>query len=275
MQQSDFHNWEKGIFSVVGELGGPDSTDEVQYYRRDHSGVNYPGNIYTQDQISYKWNSHGFRCNEFQENTRNILCLGDSFTVGLGVPVEDTWPGQVGKLFDPSVEVYNLGLCAGSLDYVLRAIYKTVDVLKPEAIFILAPLVSSRELPIKKRMITYKPSAIIEDNASTPFDSLIPLLLDPTFISYTNTRNTLLIKEICKARHIPVSIASLENFSIEDFKNESAAEFLKFTTTVQRVETHGIGAELNLPFGRDGFHFGKEWNGFVAQQLMKELSNGK
>jgi lysophospholipase L1-like esterase len=276
MQQSDFYNWEKGIFSAVRELGGPDTTDEIQYYRRDHSGVNYKGNIYTQDQISYKWNSYGFRCNEFKENTRNILCLGDSFTVGLGVPVEHTWPMQLGKLYDPTIEVYNLGLCAGSLDYVLRAIHKTIDILKPEAICILAPLVSNRELPMRKKMIPFKPSAIVEDNVSSvPFESLAPLLLDPTFIEYTTTRNIQHIKEICNSRNIPVAIISVENFSIETFKDVSAAEFLKFSTTVQRVETHSIGSELNLPFGRDGFHFGKEWNSVIAQLLMKELNNGK
>lgn len=275
MQTSNFHNWEKGIFSVVGEMGGPDTTEEIRFYRRDSPDKIRNGNPYTEDQISYKWNSHGFRCNDFVEGSRNILCLGDSFTVGLGLPVEDTWPMQVGKLYDPEVEVYNLGLCAGSYDYALRAIHKTVDVLKPEAIFILTPLVSNREVPLKKRMITFKPSAITEDNASIPLAPLTQLLMDPTFIAYNKNRNEHLIREICKSRNISLAIVRLENFSIDEFNSVSATEFLKFSMTTQRVETHCIGSEFNLPFARDGFHFGKEWNGVIAQALMKDLQNGK
>lgn len=43
--------------------------------------------------ITYEYNSKGFRDKEWPTDLKNkIWCLGDSFTVGLGQPLEETWP---------------------------------------------------------------------------------------------------------------------------------------------------------------------------------------
>jgi hypothetical protein len=51
---------------------------------------NYPYNI------EYKCNSRGFRGPEWPDDVRelndSIWCIGDSFTFGVGVPYEHTWP---------------------------------------------------------------------------------------------------------------------------------------------------------------------------------------
>ena len=42
--------------------------------------------------ISYKYNSKGFRDHEWPEDLSNVIwCVGDSFTVGIGQPFEETW----------------------------------------------------------------------------------------------------------------------------------------------------------------------------------------
>ena len=43
--------------------------------------------------INYQHNSRGFRDSEWPNDLDNIIwCVGDSFTKGLGAPVEHTWP---------------------------------------------------------------------------------------------------------------------------------------------------------------------------------------
>jgi hypothetical protein len=43
--------------------------------------------------IHYQYNSKGFRDSEWPADIENkIWCVGDSFTVGLGQPYEETWP---------------------------------------------------------------------------------------------------------------------------------------------------------------------------------------
>ena len=43
--------------------------------------------------ISYRYNSRGFRDHEWPEDLSDVIwCVGDSFTVGIGQPFEETWP---------------------------------------------------------------------------------------------------------------------------------------------------------------------------------------
>ena len=52
---------------------------------------------YTKD-ISYRYNSRGFRDHEWREDLSDVVwCVGDSFTVGIGQPFEETWPQLLGK----------------------------------------------------------------------------------------------------------------------------------------------------------------------------------
>ena len=47
---------------------------------------------YTKD-VSYRYNSRGFRDHEWPEDLSDVIwCVGDSFTVGIGQPFEETWP---------------------------------------------------------------------------------------------------------------------------------------------------------------------------------------
>jgi hypothetical protein len=48
--------------------------------------------------ISYDYNSRGFRDKEWPDNLSDVIwCVGDSFTVGLGQPFEETWPQLLAK----------------------------------------------------------------------------------------------------------------------------------------------------------------------------------
>ena len=48
-------------------------------------------NGWINQEITYKFNSFAFRCNEFTSDP-SILFLGCSHTVGVGLPIEHTWP---------------------------------------------------------------------------------------------------------------------------------------------------------------------------------------
>ena len=48
--------------------------------------------------ISYRYNSRGFRDHEWPEDLSDVVwCVGDSFTVGIGQPFEETWPQVLEK----------------------------------------------------------------------------------------------------------------------------------------------------------------------------------
>lgn len=69
--------------------------------------------------VSYKFNSHGCRDREYARpkpaDTKRILFLGDSFTLGVGVHEQDTLPKQLNKLIsagspEKKYEVINCGV---------------------------------------------------------------------------------------------------------------------------------------------------------------------
>jgi hypothetical protein len=94
-----------------------------------------PKPIYTADSIVYKYNSHGYRTEEFDFKNPAVLCLGCSFTEGIGVAEQDTWA----KLLDLPYPVYNMGIGGSSGDAVARILTNVADVFDIHAVFILWP----------------------------------------------------------------------------------------------------------------------------------------
>lgn len=89
-------------------------------------------------QIEYRYNSRGFRDAEWPEDLAQlkqaIWCLGDSFTVGIGSPLEHTWVVQVGNQLD--TRTINVSLEGASNYWIFR---KTLDILthiQPDVIII-------------------------------------------------------------------------------------------------------------------------------------------
>lgn len=79
--------------------------------------------------IEYHYNSRGFRDNEWPESLKelkkSIWCLGDSFTVGLGSPIEHTWPYLLQK--KTGIRTINVSMDGASNNWIAR---KTVDILQ-------------------------------------------------------------------------------------------------------------------------------------------------
>ena len=88
--------------------------------------------------INYQYNSRGFRDQEWPDSVdelkKAIWCVGDSFTVGLGSPVEHTWPWLLQK--QTKLRTINVSMDGASNNWIAR---KTIDILqkiKPQHIVI-------------------------------------------------------------------------------------------------------------------------------------------
>lgn len=86
--------------------------------------------------ISYQFNSLGFRSEEFSSSD-NAVFLGCSHTVGVGLPIENTWPYYVSQAL--GLKCYNLGIGGGSLDLAFRLSYYLLKDLRPKIVFLLCP----------------------------------------------------------------------------------------------------------------------------------------
>jgi hypothetical protein len=86
--------------------------------------------------VSYTFNEHGFRCPAF-ENTPNIMFLGCSHTVGIGINIEDTWAHLASK--ELNLQCVNLGQGGGTNDTAFRLGFHWIPKLKPKIVFLLQP----------------------------------------------------------------------------------------------------------------------------------------
>lgn len=86
--------------------------------------------------IIYSFNSHGFRSPEFDDQP-SVLCLGCSFTMGIGLPLSQTWPNILQNLIGKTC--WNLGLGGSSLDTAFRLASYYVHHLNVTAVLCLIP----------------------------------------------------------------------------------------------------------------------------------------
>lgn len=87
--------------------------------------------------IEYKFNSRGFRDSEWpndEELVNAIWCVGDSFTLGLGSRVEDTWPSVLAK--ETGRRTINISMDGASNDWIARQVKNIATEINPNDIVI-------------------------------------------------------------------------------------------------------------------------------------------
>jgi hypothetical protein len=98
-------------------------------------GIYFPGNIIDQDN-EYKINELGFRGN--LKNNAEILAVGCSYTFGVGVPEDGTWPNLLGS--EINKDILNLGIPGATIKQISELIIKYVSKYdKPKTIFAFFP----------------------------------------------------------------------------------------------------------------------------------------
>ena len=105
--------------------------------------------------IEYRFNGHGFRCEEFTES-ENAVFLGCSHTAGVGIPKENTWPQYVSNSLN--LKCYNLAVGGSSNDLAFRISYHYLEKLKPKIVFLLSPEPARIEVQTHHDVISVVPN---------------------------------------------------------------------------------------------------------------------
>jgi len=89
----------------------------------------------------YDFNDYGYRSihnyEPILDDENKIICIGCSFTFGIGLDEEQTWPFKLSKLLN--CNFLNLGFPGGSIKYVLWQIYNVYQKIPNKQIFVLTP----------------------------------------------------------------------------------------------------------------------------------------
>lgn len=118
------------------------SGDSEENFRENFDQISH---YFQTAKIDYTWNSDGYRTkHEFDdlEDGNFALCFGCSYTEGVGVGEEDTWPAQVQKLI--GVPCVNMGISGGGSDVITAntRLWMNNRYPKPHFVFIQIPEVS-------------------------------------------------------------------------------------------------------------------------------------
>lgn len=102
---------------------------------------NYP------HKVEYTYNSRGFRDAEWPESIDElknaIWCIGDSFTVGIGSPIEHTWPYLLQQ--KTGRRCINVSMDGASNEWIVRKTQRLIKEINPDKIVIMWSYVHRRE----------------------------------------------------------------------------------------------------------------------------------
>jgi hypothetical protein len=121
-----------------------------------HNGLDSPGDCLNRQHfdnyaipISYVYNSRGFRDLEWpisnHELQQAIWCVGDSFTVGIGQPIEHIWPTVLSKRTQQ--RTINVSMDGASNEWILRRCMSIAKYIMPKTMIVMWSYLHRREHP--------------------------------------------------------------------------------------------------------------------------------
>lgn len=270
--------------------------------RWQYSGIDSPENCFDKKHfesyphdIEYLFNSRGYRDQEWPTELAQlksaIWCIGDSFTVGLGLPETYTWPNMLQQAV--RTRTINVSMDGASNDWIAR---KTIDVLQqisPRTIVIHWSYIHRAELDDvtlsdEDRRLHFDNSTFLETESKLKFIDLVKQVESAkqstnvihSFIpNFGFTPDILSIWNQIAGPDWPACPVDLEEFN--KLSNQIRDELTNFFKLYTVFELHyqlynGINyiPEIQIvDFARDNYHYGIETSKTFVQKILQTLND--
>jgi hypothetical protein len=196
---------------------------------------NWPGGI------NYQFNEIGFRTRSINEFTgKEILVIGDSFSLGLGCNQSQCWPSVLENLLQ--YPVLNFSLNGASNDWMARKVQQLLEFFTPRAILFHHTFSHRRE----RDQPDWKDDERTECNACYTSEENFKNLLDNLKIIQTTCQSIPTIHGFVSKWHD-------QNVDYSQFKNY----------TIPPIDV--------VDLARDGFHYGPITHKYLAQLYATNL----
>jgi hypothetical protein len=217
----------------------PGDSEEQYKYNLTHRYDQLKQHGWIDKKITYKFNSHGFRCEEF-DSIDSVVTLGCSWTFGFGLPNEATWPYIVGK--NLNLTCYNLGISGASHDTSFRLAYYWLEKIKPKLVIFWNTGLQRFEILTGTKSYNYMPSAekLLHNPAGVGGVEWYKHWVTTDDNSELNkAKNVLAVHQLCNQ----LGIKFIWSENVPDIGPDSKAQ----TTSLARDLLHP-GVETNLNF---------------------------
>ena len=246
--------------------------------------------------ILYQYNNRGYRDQDWPESIDElrdaIWCVGDSFTVGLGCPIEHTWPYILQQ--QTQTRTINVSLDGASNDWIARKAQTIINTLGPKVMVIHWSYISRREKNLEEEL--EKAWDIFYNNvrdASWPhcaladFESLPQHIIDEINKVHGGLRKIVVNDEDLRAgesectgeedvKHTVNLINTLNNNCRTTKIIHSFIPAFQPASLQGAVESRATGIvipEFNkLDLARDGIHYDIATSRAFVQQIVERLS---
>lgn len=190
-------------------------------------------------QIDYRYNSHGFRTHEF-DCSFDVVCFGDSFTMGTGVHSQDTWPEQLADMTE--LTVANLGHAGSSNDTAVRFALHYLLLLRPRyAVWLQTDM---HRIELLDDTVPLSLNIMASDTKNPCADDYF---IKTWFTSLSNQqlslqKNTLAFKYLCNSLGIHAVVLPRDDTMNRPYPHGGARDLLHpgveaYTTLAHRIKT--------------------------------------
>jgi len=192
--------------------------------------------------VIYKFNQMGYRDDEWPEDiSGNIWAVGDSFTVGLGQPLEETWSKIVEKQLDK--RVINVSMNGASNSWIARRIQFILDNFNPAAILVQWSYLHRRE---------NADNTMLDEDRALHFD-----------VKLIKTKEDVAVLNQIDVQHLLDNIHSIQNKNntkiihsfIPKFYNNDINLANPIYTELENNNIDFFPELEQLDFARDNFHY--------------------
>lgn len=199
--------------------------------------------------ITYKFNSYGFRCDEFSQGPY-LLALGCSYTIGIGLPVESTWPEVLAKKL--GLKCANLAWGGYSADSCYRLAEYWIPELRPDYVCILVPPRNRLELCLD--------ASIMPGDRQLPIEVFMPQSMSNIYNENDVYLNHWFLNE--------------DNGRINSRKNAHAinniCQELNIRCSYRFCEDYMTRSREEIGYARDYLHGGPIIHNILAEELYNE-----
>jgi len=194
--------------------------------------------------ITYAINSDGFRSDEFDTTRSGMLALGCSFTFGIGLPIQQTWPMLVSTSI--GLDCWNIAWPGISADTCFRLAEYWITALQPKLVCQLMPPRDRFEL--------------ITGNTDLPVEVFMPM-----------SQSVLFSNSDVYLKHW---FAESENAHVNQRKNMLATRALcaerNIPFIVKYADQEMSGSLEQLEYARDYMHAGPRGHQMLAGKILNE-----
>ena len=259
-------------------------------YQNKTSGIDHPDrsrqtidnwHAYPIQDFDYQFNSWGFRGPEYEQFVGKSvnICLGDSFTVNLGGPIEHSWCSQLAEHFD--IPTLNLGMDGAGNDAIRLVYDRACEIFDVQNTFVMYSFLHRR---LNKNLEFVQDVNDMYDNFDYFVKQRIPTLFESALPYWCWTTAECSFLKYNKIFYYLDTLYFFNYQTDRKFIDRDAYNCLKgpdwptLEEFVQGADPHpdmltkkfGKFISIGICTNRDGFHMNKETNKIYADYFYNQ-----